>query len=237
MKKTLLLITLIFGTVSIATGQKKDNNETYFVINVLGADLFERPSLDSKVIEKIKVGEEIISTEILKTEQSKIIGVDFYLSGSFIKTQVGSKNGYVFTSDLTKTKPSLEITNKVITIPNINGPEKNKRTEKRTGKFDDGGFELEDEITEFENTTLTYTAYDGCFNYSYLYRNFTLSEVYHQLIVNQVVINETEMKIEIPRFIEKKGNQYHFEGEGATEDLKIIDNNDGTFTVSSYDCT
>jgi hypothetical protein len=72
-----------------------------------------------------------------------------------------------------------------------------------------------------------------------VYKNLTLNEVYHQLTVSSLVINETKDGnfIEIPRFIEKKGNEYLFEGEGATQDLKIIVNKDGTFTISSYDCT
>ena len=112
-----------------------------------------------------------------------------------------------------------------------------KRQLKRIEKFDNKEYEIEDEITEFENVKYTYTAFDGCFNHIYLYRNLTLSEVYHQLTVHQIVINETDKKIELPKFIEKKGNEYLFEGEGATQDLKIINNKDGTFTVSSYDCT
>jgi hypothetical protein len=237
MKKTFLLTILIFGIIACSSGKKEKERNSFYVINALGADLYERSSLNSKVIKKIKVGKKIIANEILKTIQSKKIENNFYLSGSFIKTQTESINGFIFTSDLTKIKPSLKDIYKGIIIPDIDGKEKNKRIEKRIEKYDNKEYEIEDEITEFENVTYTYTAFDGCFDHTYLYKNLTLSEVYHQLTVNQVVINETDMKIEIPRFIEKKGNEYLFEGEGATQDLKIIDNKDGTFTVSSYDCT
>ncbi len=237
MKKTLLLLTLIFGIIACASGQNKNDDNTFYVINVLGAELYEKPSLDSKVIEKIKVGKKIIADEILKTGQSKKNGNDFYLGGSFVKVQSESINGFVFTSDLTRIKPLLRNFHKDIIVPDIAGKEKNKRTEKRIEKFDNKEYEIEDEITEYENVTYTYTAFQGCFDHIYLYKNLTLSEVYHQLPVHQVVINETDMKIEIPRFIDKKGNEYLFDGRGATEGLKIIENLDGTFTVSSYDCT
>ena len=107
----------------------------------------------------------------------------------------------------------------------------------RTNQFQDKEYEIKQEITEYENGVYTHYAFDGCFNHSYLYRNLTLSEIYHVLTGYQVVINETEKKIEIPKFIQKKENEYIFEGGGLTEDLKIIDNRDGTFVISSYDCT
>ena len=238
MKKTLFLTILIFGIISCSSGQKENKKSVFYVINVLGAELYEKPSLDSKVIEKIKVGKNVIAKEIFKTGgQSKKIGNDFYLAGSFIKIQKGKNKGFVFTSDLTTIKPIFREIQKGIIIPDIDGKEKNKRTKKRIVKYNNKEYEIEDEITEYENVTYTYTAFDGCFNHTYLYKNLTLSEIYHQLTVNCVVINETDMKIEIPRFIKKNGNEYLFEGEGATESLKIIDNKDGTFTISSYDCT
>ena len=223
--------------MSCSFGQNTNDKNTFYVINVLGAELYEQPSLDSKVIKNIKVGEKIIAKEILKTRQSKKIGKELYLAGNFIRIQNESFNGFVFTSDLTKIKPSLSEIYEGIMVPDIQGKEKNKKTVKRIEKFDNKEYEIEDEITEFENVKYTYTAFDGCFNHIYLYRNLTLSEVYHQLTVHQIVINETDKKIELPKFIEKKGNEYLFEGEGATQDLKIINNKDGTFTVSSYDCT
>jgi hypothetical protein len=161
--------------------------------------------LDSKVIEKIKVGEKIIAEEILKTGQSKKMGNKFYLSGSFIKFQSESIKGFVFSSDLTKIKPLLTEYQKGIIVPDVNGKQESKRIEKRTEKFDNKEYEIEEEIIEFENVTYTYTAFDGCFDHVYVYKNLTLNEVYHQLIVNSLVINETKDGnfIAIPSFIKK----------------------------------
>jgi len=239
MKKSFLLLIFIFGIISCSSGQKENDINTFYVINVLGAELYEKPSLDSKVIKNIKVGEKIIADEILKTGQSKKIGSEFYFGGNFIKSQNESISGYIFSSDLSKIETSLKMIYEGIMVPDILGKEKSKRIEKRIEKFNNKEFEIEDEITEFENGTYTYTAFDGCFDHVYVYKNMTLSEVYHQLTVKNIIINNTTEGdfIEIPKFIEKTGNEYHFEEEGATEDLKIIENNDGTFTVSSYDCT
>jgi hypothetical protein len=239
MKKIILLTLLIFGIISYSSGQKANEKECFYVINVLGAELYEKPLLNSKIIEKIKVGEKIIAEEILKTAQSKKIGTDFYLDGNFIKIQSESIKGFVFSSDLTKIKPLLREVKKGIIIPDINGKEKSRRIKKRIEKFDNKEYEIKDEITEFENVTHTYTAFGGCFDQVYMYQNLTFNEVYHQLTVSNLVINTTKDGnfIEIPSFIEKNGNEYLFKGGGATEDLKIIVDKDGAFTISSYDCT
>ena len=225
--------------ISCSSGQKANDNNTFFIINVLGANLYEQPSLDSKVIQKIKPGHKIVADEILKTGQSINIGNEFYLGGNFVKIKNKDITGYIFSSDLTKIKPELKKIYEDILIPDIHGKEKSKRIEKRIEKFDNKEYEIEDEITEYENVTYTYTAFDGCFDHVYVYKNMSLSEVYHQLTIHNFVINETAEGnfIEIPKFKEKKENEYLFEGEGATQDLKLIDNKDGTYTISSYDCT
>ena len=238
MRKTLLLI-LAFGIIACSSKKKENERNYFYVINTFGADLYESPSLESKVIQKIKVGEKIIAKEILKTGESRKIGNEFYLQGNFIKIKNESFSGFIFSSDLTKLKPELNKIFEGILIPNILGKEKSKKIEKRVEKFDNKEYEIEDEITEFENGTYTYTAFDGCFDHVYVIKNMTLNEVYHQLTFHNIIINETKEGnfIEIPKFIQKKGNEYLFEDNGATQELKIIENKDGTFTISSYDCT
>lgn len=219
--------------------KKKNDKDTFYVINISGAELYEHPSLDSKVIKKIKAGEKVIADEILKTDQLRKIGNEFYLAGAFVRVRNKSFSGYIFSSDLTKIRPTLNAVYEGIMLPDILGKEKSKRTEKRIERFDDTEYEIEDEITEYENGTYTYTAFDGCFDHVYVYRNMTLGEVYHHLTLKNVMIDVTggASDVVIPMFKEKKGNEYLFEDEGATQNLKIIENEDGTFTVSSYDCT
>jgi hypothetical protein len=67
----------------------------------------------------------------------------------------------------------------------------------------------------------------------------TLNEVYHQMINLYFFAGQTEngRQIEIPKFFKKTENEFYFIGIDATQDLKLIDNQDGSFTVSSYDCT
>ena len=237
MKRTSLILILTFGIFYTSYCQKENDKNIFYVLNALGADLYENASFDSEVLEKIEVGKMIVATKVLESSQSKKIGDNFYLDGYFIRVNAKTSSGYIFSSDLTKFKPVLREIHKGITIPDIKGEKKNKTMAKRIVEYGNQEHEIEDEITEYENATYTYTAFGGCFDHLYLYRNLNLSEVYHQLTVHQVVINETEMKIQIPKFIKKERNEYHFEGLGATTNLKLIENEDGSFTVSSCDCT
>lgn len=238
MKKLLLTVIILLHFTS-CDAQKSNLENDFYVINVLGAELYEKPSLNSKVLLKIKVGEKLIAKEIIKTEQSKIIGKGFSFSGNFIKIHYKSYTGYIFSSDLTKIKPSIKVDYDGILVADIMGIEKGKRIEKRYEKFDGKEYEIEDEITEYENGSYTYTAFDGCFDHVYIFKNMTLNEVYHQLINLYFFAGQTEngRQIEIPKFFKKTINEYYFNSIDATQDLKLIDNQDGRFTISSYDCT
>jgi len=236
MRKSFLLLILMFGINSCFFNQTEN---TFYTINVLGTDLYEKPFFNSKILKKIKIGEKINSVEILKAEQSKNIDKELSLLGNFIKIQNESYSGFIFSSDLSKIKPSLLDAYEGIMVPTILGKENNKRTIKRIQKYGNKEFEIEDEITEYENGTYTYTAFDGCFHHVYEFKNMSFNEVYHQLTGRHVIISTTMEGnyIEIPKFIEKKGNEYLFEVDGATNDLKIIENKNGTYTISSDDCT
>ncbi|RCW92474.1 hypothetical protein [Winogradskyella arenosi] len=60
-------------TTGNSSKEKSDKN-TFFVINVFGAQLYEKPTLDSKLIKRISVGEKIVAEHILETKQSIHIG-------------------------------------------------------------------------------------------------------------------------------------------------------------------
>jgi len=240
MKKILLRIILVLQIVSCSSQPKeKDENDFYYVINVFGAELYQEPNLNSKILKIIKVGEKITPKEILKTGQSKKIGEGFYLGGNFIKIQTDSHSGYLFSSDLTKIKPQIKDVYDGIFVADIIGKVKNKRIEERIEKFDNKEYEIEDKITEYENGEYIYSTFDGCFDHIYNLKKMSTNEVYHLMTTIYFIINETKSgnEIEIPEFLEKKENELFFTTEGATEDLKIIIHKDGTFTISSYDCT
>lgn len=61
--------------------------------------MYKKPSLESMVIDKIKIGEKISAEEIPKTEQSINIGNEFSLEGNFVKVRNELFTGFVFSSD------------------------------------------------------------------------------------------------------------------------------------------
>ena len=213
-----------------------DENAVYYVLNPQGAELFEKPELRSRPLLTLHVGGKVVAEEILKTNQSKKALEGFFLEGSFIKVTLGDKTGYMFTSDLTQIHLQVRKLREGFWVADILGNKIRTYEKKRMENFGDRQFEIIDQITEYENGIHTYTAFDGCFNEKYSFQ-LSLSEVFFQMIIGQVVINETDNRIVSPEFIEKKENVYYFQGAGATEDLKIIDNGDGTLTLSFYSCT
>ncbi|MHA7943974.1 hypothetical protein ACJOV8_012935 [Formosa sp. 3Alg 14/1] len=220
------------------SSKEKSEKITFFVINIYGAQLYEKPALDSKLIKRISVGEKIVAEHILETKQSIHIGEGFQLPGHFVevKNQVGS--GFIHSSDLTTFRPRLEPIYNGIIIPDFKGKLIHKSTDKRIEKFNDKPFEVEEDITTYENVIHTYTDFNDCFENTYLYRYMTLHEVYHQLPVHdpKIDVNSKGNFILMPEFIEKKDNQYIFKGIGITRSIAIIENEDGQFLITSLDC-
>lgn len=218
--------------------QEKRDENSYYVINIFGANLYEKPSLDSEIIENIKVGEKIVANRILKTEQPIHIGVEFQLQRGFIEVKNQVYSGFIHSSDLTRFKPQLEEILDGIIIPDFKGKVKSKTSEKKIETFNNKEYEVEVEITTYENVIHTYTDLNECLENTYLYKDMTLNEVYHQLPVHNPNIDITSKGsvILMPEFIEKKRNKYFFRGIGITRYTTIVENLDGQYLISSLDC-
>jgi len=201
---------------------------------MLGAKVYEKPTFDSKTLTEIPVGETILIEKFIETKEKFNVGIDFSLSGKWIKPN--GINGFVFSSDLTDKKAEIGKSKYGQTFINLLGNLKNEKTEKKNIKTDNGEFSKYFEYKYYENGTYTYTAFDGCFDHVTVYKNLTINEVYHQMVSDYgLLMNKKEYWI--PIFQEKLGNTIKFEGEGATENLKIEIKENGIIVVSSYDCT
>lgn len=218
--------------------QEKIDKNSYYVINIFGANLYEKPSLDSEIIKNIKVGEKIIANRILKTEQSIHIGVEFQLLGNFVEVKNKICSGFIHSSDLTKYKPQLQDIYDGVIIPDFKGKQKSKTSEKRIETFNNKAYEVEVEITLYDNVIHTYTDLNECFENTYLYKYMTLNEVYHQLPVHNSNIDVTSKGniILMPEFIKKNRNKYFFKGIGITRYTTVVENPEGQFLISSLDC-
>ena len=209
-------------------------NSDLSVINMLGAKVYEKPTFDSKTVSELPIGENIIVEKSIETKERFRIGENFSLSGKWIKPN--GINGFVFSSDLTDKKADISPNEYGQTNLNLRGKLISEKSEEKQIKTENGVFPKYFEYKYYENGTYTYTSWDGCFDHVTEYKNLTLNEVYHQMVSDYYGImgdNETW----IPIFQGKEENIIKFEGEGATEDLKIETKENGIIVVSSYDCT
>ncbi|MBF8150009.1 hypothetical protein ITJ86_08890 [Winogradskyella sp. F6397] len=225
-------------TTTDNSSKEKSDKNTFFVINVFGAQLYDKPALDSKLIKRITVGDKIVAEHILETKQSIHIGEGFRLHGHFIKVKHQGCSGFIHSSDLTTFRPQLEQVYDSVFIPDFKGKLIHKTTDKRIENFNNKPFEIEEDITTYEHIVHTYTDFNDCFENTYLYKDMRLHEVYHQLPVHNPKIDITSKGnfILMPKFIEKKDNQYLFKGVGITRSVAISKNKDGLFLISSLDC-
>jgi hypothetical protein len=227
-----LIITILFFNSHF--GQNLENGTELCVINMLGAKVYEKPTFESKALTELKIGENLIIETIIQTDEHIEIGNGFSLNGNWIKPL--NINGFIFSSDLSDKNVEIGKSKYGQTYINLLGKLTDKKEEKKLIKTENGEFPKYFEYKYYENGTYTYSAWDGCFDHITEYKNLSLNEVYHQMVSDYGgIMNENEFWT--PIFQEKYGNFIKFEGEGATEDLKIELKENGKIIVTSYDCT
>ena len=226
-----LILALLF--INFTFGQKTANKSELYVINAIGAKVYEEPTFESKTLAELPLGEIIVLEKTIPTEKKLQVGNGFLLSGNWIKPEKIS--GFIFSSDLTDKKIEIIKTDDRISI-NLLGKLMDKKEEKKLIKTDNGEFPKHFEYKYYENGTYTYIAWDGCFDHITEYKNLTLNEVYHQMI-NDYGVQFSDGEFKIPTIREYTGKIIEFDAEGATKDLKIELKENGNITVSSYDCT
>ena len=232
--KNILLTFVLLIFINFTFGQNVKKNSDLCVINMLGAKVYEKPTFEPKTVSELPIGENIIVEKSIETKERFRIGENFSLSGKWIKPN--GINGFVFSSDLTDKKADISPNEYGQTNLNLRGKLISEKSEEKQIKTENGVFPKYFEYKYYENGTYTYTSWDGCFDHVTEYKNLTLNEVYHQMVSDYYGImgdNETW----IPIFQGKEENIIKFEGEGATEDLKIETKENGIIVVSSYDCT
>jgi len=209
------------------------------VINGHGAVIYSAPSFNAPILGLAKPGSSIEVTGRKSTDQARKIGEDWSLEGDFIEFLNGFQYGYVFSSDLSSKPVVSHKIYEEVTIPTLLGKVLDKKKVTRTRESGGESYEVIDEITTYEFGTYTVTYFDGCFDRLYELKGLTLNEVYHQLRNSNFIIGgpKGERQLDFPIFSKKEANRYHFDEFGAAEELMITQNDDGSYTISYYDCT
>ncbi len=233
MKKTILFIfAILLSTTFSCQNQEKHTELT--VINILGAKVYEKPTFDSKTLTILRVGKTIKIDQHIESNEKAEIGKEFPLAGKWIKPK--NIDGFIFSSDLTDKDVEIGTDKFGKIFIDLRGKLTDEKTEEKQMETPMGKFPKYFEYKYYESGNYTYIEWDGCFDHIYNYEKLSINEVYHQMVSDySVLINGNE--ISIPPFLAKADNIIKFEGKGATQDLTIEHNENGSITVSSYDCT
>jgi hypothetical protein len=241
MKKMLygLLLRTVLGTSPAEAAQPRT---TFYIVALTGAALHAQPSFTSKLVRRLPLGGVVQAQQTIASKDVQRIGAGLALPGDWIKVTTPTYTGYVFSADLTTKRPVLKKSRSGLAYIDLLGAKKGSPRGKQLLASSPGKRSVDEtraEVTEYANGTYTMTASDGCFTHAYAFRHLALHEVYHQLISAYAGYEGTQLRQ--PKLLGKKGNVYTFTcGFGdtdAAQQLQLTIHSDGTFSMSSYDCT
>ncbi|WP_310397373.1 hypothetical protein [Hymenobacter sp.] len=213
-----------------------------YVMALAGAELHEQPAFASKIVRRLPIGAVVHARQTLASREVQRIGAGLTLPGNWIKVTTPAYTGYVFSADLTARRPAVKKSRSGRTYIDLLGAQKSQRTEQRlvaAGPQNRPGEYATTDVMEYANGTYTTTAFDGCFDHEYAFRQLALSEVYHHMVSHYAGYDGK--KLMLPQLVSRKGNVYTFtcglDGGDATQELRLTVHKNGTLVISSYDCT
>jgi hypothetical protein len=241
MKKMLycLLLRTVLGT---SPAEAVQPGTTFYIVALTGAELHVQPSFTSKLLRRLPLGGSVQAQRLIASHEVQRIGAGLVLPGDWVKVTTPAYTGYVFSADLSTRRPVLKKSQSGMAYIDLLGPPKSRPQAKQPLAATTGKRSVDEtttEVIEYANGTYTMTASDGCFTHDYAFRHLALNEVYHQLISSYAGYEGNQLRR--PKLLSKKGNVYTFTcGFGdtdAAQQLQLIIHKDGTFSISSYDCT
>ncbi len=228
-----ILVTIL--SIFLFWNQSQKVSVDLHVINSMGATVFEAPTFESGIIDRLTLGQKIEVEKSIPTTEIYYLGSDWGLEGNWIKAK--GINGYIFSSDLTDKEVEFTLDNFEETKFDLKGKLVDQKEEEKKIKNQGGEFPIHLTYEFYENGTYSRKFFDGCFDHLTEYKNLSLNEIYHQMI-NDYSQLTTSLEFSGPVFTEKSGNIIRFQvKDGPTEDLKIEIKENGIIEVSSYDCT
>ena len=234
-----LLLGVVLGASPAAASQ---SGNTFYIVALTGAEVHAQLSFASKLLRRLPLGGVVQAQQMIVSQEVQRVGAGLALAGDWVKVTTPVYAGYVFSADLTTRRPVLKKSRSGMAYIDLLGLQKSSPREKQlpTSNAEKHAVdETSTEVTEYANGTYSTTASDGCFAHEYAFRQLALNEVYHQLISGYAGYEGNQLRL--PKLIGKKGNVYTFTcGFGdtdAAQQLQLIVHKDGTFSMSSYDCT
>ncbi|WP_196889345.1 hypothetical protein [Aureivirga sp. CE67] len=233
--KTKFFLFFLGLLLNIPFCQSQQINDSFFVINIKGAKIYEKPTFKSKTNHNISLGKSILVEKIIPTKEVFEISKNFSLKGSWIKPK--GVDGYVFSSDFSMKKPNVFLKHERLKSINFRG--ESLRETKEKGAYitaDSESISIEYEYTFYPNAKETYYSLDGCFYEIVEYRNLTLNEVYHQMISDTREGLESN-KFYLLDFVSRSENEIIFQGQLGVDEVYLRIKENGLFEVEITSCT
>ena len=242
MKKVLCGLLLLRTGLSATPLPAAKPGTTFYVVALTGAEVHAQPSFTAHLVRRLPLGSGVQAQQTIASLQRQQIGTGLALPGNWVKVTTPTYSGYVFSADLTLRKPAVRKSSSGMPYIDLLGPKKRSYQPKppvASRPRNRAGEQTTTEVTEYANGTYTRTAADGCFTHAYVFRQLALNEVYHQLMSSYAGYEGKQLQL--PKLVSIKGNVYTFTcGFGDTDaeqHLQLTIQPNGTYTISSYDCT
>jgi hypothetical protein len=240
--KRMLYGLLLCTVLGASPAEAAQPGTTFYVVALTGAELHEQPSFTSKLVRRLPFGGLVQAQQTIASHEVQRIGAGLSLPGDWVKVTTPAYTGYVFSADLTSRRPALKKSRSGMPYIDLLGAKKSSQRGKQPPASYTQARSVDETTTnrtEYVNGTYTTRTLDGCFTHEYAFRYLVLNEVYHQLISSYAGYEGHHLRQ--PKLLAKKGNVYTFScGFGdtdAAQQLQLTIHPDGTFSISSYDCT
>lgn len=226
---------LILAFCLISSCLFAQSQESFHVINLLGATIYSEPDFDAQIVGRIDLGKKVYVDQVLEESAAKQISPEFKLPGYWVEVMLDSSFGYIFSSDLTLKITELIMEHNDLHTASLLGKQlsKEKVSDYQANEF--GTFPLIKIKTQFERALLNEEISDGCHSYEYILIGFTLSEAYHQLI--NLHSRKNNNQIQFPAIISREGNIWNFSDLDAIQELRLHDLGEGRFKITLISCT
>ena len=228
----LFAFTLLFGNANCQTKA--------FVWNLLGTEIKEAPSLDSKTISTIAFGDTVMRAHFTRstphvTDTLSIIG-GYPNSSHWTMVDFNHGIGWVFESNISNDSvPTIrEYGFTKIDYLSLLGDSVGDTVIVEKKMIGVHELTSETSIKYFQNGSYEYTAFDGCFDHTYIFTKIDFKEILHvAMSMYSIKVNE---EIHTPEFLKTEADIIIFIGTEATVEVVISKTKNG-WKIFSYDCT
>lgn len=219
----------------ILLNKKESDFEKFYVFNFYGTELKEKPNINSKTLQKLKLGDSLYLIKNTEIDAKKSVLKDkLYLNGKWSQVKYKNKTGYVFNGDYSKLKIKTKKNDSNYILIDYGKPNsKTKSIENFTFKNKPfKQFILKEEYDFFTEITTT-SNFDAGESLEIISTKLNINEMiqFMYLILKTSTQNQKGETIGYfhPYYLGFSNGVYSFDGPGSYQDIKINQLKDTVF--------